>query len=85
MFEKFDEQMKWIRNLFKSLRKKCVNDSLRQKCVDAYGEEFGKMYDMVNCGEPIGNMIETIIFLEMVEAVKKGKPYEVQSNITTNK
>ena len=77
MFGKFDEQMKWIRNLFKSLRKKCVDDSLRQKCVDAYGEEFGKMYDMVNRGEPIGNMMETIIFLEMVEAVKKGKPYEI--------
>lgn len=45
--------MKWIRNLFKSLR---------QKCVDAYGEEFGEMYDMVNRGEPIGNMTETIIF-----------------------
>lgn len=68
--------MKWIRNLFKSLR---------QKCVDAYGEEFGEMYDMVNRGEPIGNLTETIIFLEMVEAVKKGKPYEIQNNTTTNR
>jgi hypothetical protein len=32
---------------------------------------------MVNRGEPIGNMSETIIFLEMVKAVKKGKPYEI--------
>lgn len=68
--------MKWIRNLFKSLR---------QKCDDAYGEEFGEMYDMVNRGEPIGNMTETIIFLEMIEAVKKGKPYEIQNNTTTNR
>lgn len=68
--------MKWIRNLFKSLR---------QKCVDAYGKEFGEMYDMVNRGEPIGNMTETIIFLEMIEAVKKGKPYEIQNNTTTNR
>ncbi len=68
--------MKWIKNLFKSLR---------QKCVDAYGEEFGVMYDMVNRGEPIGDMTETIVFLEMLEAVKKGKPYEIQSNTTTDR
>ena len=68
--------MKWIKNLFKSLR---------QKCVDTYGEEFGEMYDMVNRGEPIGNMTETIVFLEMIEAVKKGKPYEIQNNTTTDR
>lgn len=45
--------------------------SLRQACIDEYGEEFGTMYDSVNSGIPIGGFSETIAFVEMVEKVKK--------------
>lgn len=68
-------------SLFKKSFKK--KDSLRDKCVAAYGEEYGELYDTINRGEPIGSMTETIIFIEMLEAVKKGKPYEIQNNNTT--
>ena len=58
-----------------------VNErSLRAKCVKAYGEEFGEMYDALNRGETIGGFEETIVFLEMLEAVKKGTPYVAGDN-----
>ena len=44
---------------------------LRQLCVEEYGEEFGEMYDMVSGGQAIGNLEETMIFLSMIEKVKK--------------
>lgn len=65
--------LKWIIGLFH-------RDSLREKCVAAYGEDFGVMMDMVNSGQPIGNYNETLIFLEMVEAVKRGQPYKVKKD-----
>lgn len=46
---------------------------LRTKCVERYGEEFGELYDKVNSGIPIGDATYTIIFLQMVEAVKSGR------------
>ena len=60
--------MNWLKKLFKK------KDSLRDKCVAAYGEEFGEMYDAINRGEPIGGFAETVAFIDMLEAVKKGKP-----------
>ena len=55
------------------------NFDLRQACIDKYskefgekaGEEFGNMYDAINSGIPIGGFLETSIFLDMVEKVKK--------------
>lgn len=52
---------------FKKFRKK----DLREVCREKYGDNFVKMYDMVNSGIPIGNMEETMIFLTMVEAAKE--------------
>ena len=52
---------------FKKFRKK----DLREICREKYGDDFVKMYDMVNSGIPIGNMDETMIFLAMVEAAKE--------------
>ena len=40
--------MNWFKKLFKK------KESLRDKCVAAYGEEFGEMYDAINRGEAIG-------------------------------
>ena len=47
----------WLKNLFKK------KPTLREQCVAAYGEEFGKMYDMLNEGKTIGNFVETCVFL----------------------
>lgn len=46
---------------------------LREVCRDKYGDDFVKMYDMLNNGIPIGNIEETLIFLTMVEVAKENK------------
>ena len=60
---------KWLRpqEWFKKIRKKDLREVFRKK----YGDDFAKMYDMVNSGIPIGNLEETRIFLAMVEAAKE--------------
>ena len=65
--------MNWFKKLFKK------KESLRDKCVAAYGEEFGEMYDTINRGETIGGFAETCAFLDMLEAVKKGKPIDLNN------
>ena len=55
------------------------NFDLRQACIDKYSKEFGEdareeigqMYDKICRGEPIGGFLETTVFLDMVEKVKK--------------
>ena len=64
-----------ILHLIKKFLKK--KESLRDKCVAAYGEEFGEMYDVINRGETIGGFAETCAFLDMLEAVKKGNPIKL--------
>ncbi len=44
--------------------------SLRDKCIEAYGEEFGEIYDALCSGDPVGGLTETALILEMIEAVK---------------
>lgn len=61
------------------LFKKRVN--LRKECIKRYGEDFINLYDTINSGGSIGNLIETIIFLNMVESVKKAledKGYKIK-------
>ena len=65
--------MNWFNKLFKK------KDSLRDKCVAVYGEEFGEMYDAINRGETIGGFAETVALLDMLEAVKKGKPIDLNN------
>lgn len=59
-----------IERIFKPVKRRI---SLREKCIERYGEEFGALYDAVNVGKPIGNMEETTLFLRMVEAVRNEK------------
>jgi hypothetical protein len=55
------------------------NFDLRQACIDKYSKEFdqkyaqeiGEMYDKTCRGELIGGFLETSIFLDMIEKVKK--------------
>ena len=44
--------------------------SLRDKCIEAYGEEFGEIYDSLCTGVPVGGFKETAIILQMIEEVK---------------
>lgn len=48
--------------------------NLREQCIQAYGEEFGEIYDNLNSGIPVGGFLETALILDMIEAVKKGEP-----------
>lgn len=64
--------MKRLKKLFKKLLAKLSSrDTLRDKLVEMYGEEAGDAYDKINAGMPMGGLVETIIFLRMVEDAKK--------------
>ena len=60
--------MKWLKRLFKRLSSR---DSLRDKLVEMYGEQAGEAYDKINQGIPIGGLLETVVFLEMVKEAEK--------------
>ena len=57
--------MMWLRKLFKKKK------TLRDKLVEMYGEEAGIYYDKINYGIPIGGLLETVVFLQMVEEARK--------------
>ena len=59
--------MKWFKKLFK----RSSHPTLRDKLVEMCGEEAGEAYDKINAGMPMGGLVETIIFLRMVEDVRK--------------
>ena len=52
----------------------------RRWCIEQfgeqYGEEFVEKYDSINSGIPIGGIVETVVFLDMVETIKS----ELDSN-----
>lgn len=45
--------------------------SLRQLVLEAYGDDFIKLYDAMNRGEVIGSLMFTIDAIEKIEKVKK--------------
>ena len=47
--------------------------SLRDKCIEEYGEEFGKIYNNICSGIPVGNSRETELILQMIEAVRNNR------------
>ena len=55
---------------FLELFKRKKKMTLRDVCVELYGEEFGEKYDTINEGGTIGNIFVTIEFLRMVEDAK---------------
>lgn len=44
--------------------------TLRELCRREYGDEFVKDFDTLSSGGTIGGLVETIAFIDMVEAVK---------------
>lgn len=47
--------------------------SLRDKCIEAYGEEFAIIYDSLCMGIPIGGLRDTAIILQMIETIRINK------------
>lgn len=59
-----------IKRLFGRIRK----PDLRVQVEAAYGTEFVEnIYDKMNQGIPVGGLIETIVYLEMIEKVMAGE------------
>lgn len=56
--------IKFLKSLFNN------NDDIRERCVNAYGEDFGKIYDLMGAGTPVGNLEETLIVLEMINRLR---------------
>ena len=46
---------------------------MRDKCIEAYGEKFGEIYDNICTGIPVGGFEETVIILQMIENVKNNR------------
>lgn len=61
--------MKWsvIKFLKRLFNKK---GDLRKRCINAYGEDFGKIYDLMGEGVPVGNLAETMVILEMINRLR---------------
>ena len=57
--------MMWLRKLFKKKK------TLRDKVVEMYGEEAGVYYDNLSQGIPIGGLLETVVFIDMVEEARR--------------
>ena len=57
--------MNWLRKLFKKKK------TLRDKVVEMYGEEAGVYYDNLSQGIPIGGLLETAIFIDIVEEARR--------------
>lgn len=72
--------MKKIIERIKDWFKKNRKSDLREKCIQAYGEEFGEIYDTLNSGGTVGGFLETAIVLDMIEAVKKGEPMKIKED-----
>lgn len=68
--------IKRIKEWFKRKRK----PSLREQCIQAYGKDFGELYDTLNSGGTVGGFLETALILDMIEAVKKGEPIKLKEN-----
>ena len=59
-----------ISKIKKYFKEKFQLYNLREKCVELYGENFGSIYDNMNKGVPVGTMLETIVYIKMIEDAK---------------
>lgn len=53
-------------------------NDLREKCIEAYGQDFAEIYDNLNSGIPVGGFLETSCVIAMIEAVRKGEPLKMK-------
>ena len=51
-----------------------LREEFQLYCTEQFGEEYVEeylqKYDDINCGIPIGGMIETVMFLALVDSLK---------------
>lgn len=63
------------KDAYNYIKEQCPNaiiqESLRDKCIRLYGEDFGDIYDKTCRGESIGNFIQTAKFVEMIEKARR--------------
>lgn len=45
---------------------------VRENIGEEYVDEFYEKYDKLNNGIPIGGFVETVVFLDMLERIKRG-------------
>lgn len=45
---------------------------VRENIGEEYVDEFYEKYDKLNNGIPIGSFVETVVFLDMLERIKRG-------------
>ena len=69
-----EQAMNWLRKLFKKKK------TLRDKVVEMYGEEAGVYYDNLSQGIPIGGLLETAVFIDIVEEARRLLEAEKQLN-----
>lgn len=62
--------IKWWKRRNFDLRQACI-DEISKEFGNEVGKEFGEMYDDLCRGKPIGSVLETIMFLKIIEKVKK--------------
>ena len=75
-YAKINERRINMLSLFKKLFTK---DNLREKGIryvrknfgEQFVDEFKQKYDDINSGIPIGGLQETIVFIDLVETIKK--------------
>ena len=53
--------------------KAIIQESLRDKCIRLYGEDFGNLYDASCKGQAIGNITQTRMFLQAIEKARNEK------------
>ena len=58
-------------NSIKMYVKMLFKPKLREACRIAYGDDFVRQYDDMRHGMPIGNMVDTIDFIDKLETVRK--------------
>lgn len=59
-------------DFFRKLKRLFTRESLRDKCVKMYGEDFGEIYDTLGSGGVVGGFAETLACLDMIEDVRNG-------------
>lgn len=60
--------------------------SLREMCRAAYGDEFVEnVYDKMNMGVPVGDLRQTVAYLDMIERVREKREAAIDRAVKRRK
>lgn len=48
-----------------------MDDELRNKCIELYGEKFGSWYDKIQEGHSVGTISRTVDIINKIERAKR--------------